>query len=99
MNKNSLDFSISQQILHHEKAIRSLDTLGSLILTGSLDKTCAFFDKDKDGKYNFIHESKLQDDYLYKVLTLKNKTGFLTAAKDKRIILIDCLGNPLKKLI
>ena len=51
MSKNSLDFCISQQIIHHNKAIRSLDTLGSLVLTGSLDKTCAFFDKDKDGKY------------------------------------------------
>lgn len=95
----SVEFNLCQEIHHHEKVLRSIDsTVTNLVLTGSLDKTCAFFEK-KNGKYEFSKESKLHDDFVYKVYALKTKDGFLTGSKDCRVILMDNTGNPLAEFV
>ena len=91
--KPNLEFQISQQIQHHTQCLRTLDsTKGSTVITGAYDRTCGFFMKE-NGKYFFVNDSKLHTDFIYKVLTLKNQKGYLTASKDRTIIQIDNDGN------
>lgn len=97
VNQELSEFNICQEVFHHDKTLRTIDsTENSLVLTGSLDKTCAFFIKEND-KYSFLKESLLHDDFVYKVFRMNDKKSFLTAGKDMRIIMMDNDGNPLKE--
>ena len=70
-----------------------------LVVTGSFDKTCAFFQCDSTGKYTFLKDTNYHDDYIYTVKSDVLDHGFFSGGKDKRIIYMDNEGNPLGEFI
>lgn len=100
-NESSLlEFNLCQQLSHHAKSIRSVTSTGDFVLTGSLDLSCGLFHRDSEkANYNVLGDCKLHDQYVFKVLALKSKDGFLTASKDRKIIQIDLIGNPVREYL
>lgn len=98
------EYELSDQIFHHEKAVRSITFSSNnninTLLSCSLDKSCSFFSKtDLEKNFSFTKKSNLHDEYAFKVHSLLNNKGFLTAGKDKRIIQMDNEGNPIQEFI
>lgn len=83
-----IGYNITQQIEHHKNSLRTIDCNESLVITGSLDKTCGIFLK-QDGKYSFVHTLDNHSDFVYKVIFLSNSLGMLSCGKDRRIIQYD----------
>ena len=95
MDSNVL-YNLSSTYQHHKDTLRSVAcNSNGLIVTGSFDKTCSFFQSTLDGTYTFLKDTKYHDDYIYVVRPEIQSKGFFTGSKDKRIILMDNEGNPL----
>ena len=94
-NQNII-YNLSMSIQHHKDTLRTIACNNNgLVLTGSFDKSCAFYQCDSNGTYNFIKDTRYHDDYIYTVKSDVLDQGFFTGGKDKRIIYMDNEGNPL----
>ena len=96
MESFSNSYILSSSHQHHKDTLRTVacNSYG-LILTGSFDKTCSFFQSTSDGKYEFIKDTKYHDDYIYITRPDILSRGFFSGSKDKRIIYMDNEGNPV----
>ena len=92
----NLMYNLSMPIQHHKDTLRTVACNNNgLVVTGSFDKTCAFYQSDGTGKYNFLKDTFYHDDYIYTVRPDALDRGFFSGGKDKRIIYMDNEGNPL----
>ena len=83
-------------IQHHKDTLRTVACNNNgLVVTGSFDKTCAFYQCDSKGNYNFLKDTHYHDDFIYTVRPDVLNHGFFSGGKDKRIIYMDNEGNPL----
>ena len=74
-------------IQHHKDTLRTVTCNSQgLVLTGSFDKTCAFYQCNQKGEYNFIKDTFYHDDFIYTVKSDVLDRGFFSGGKDKRII-------------
>ena len=94
---SSTIYNLSIPIQHHKDTLRTVTcNENGLVLSGSFDKTCSFFQyEDSNGSYNFVKDTFFHDDFVYTVKADVLNRGFLTGGKDKRIIYMDNEGNPL----
>lgn len=89
-------YNLCMPIQHHKDTLRTVSCNSKgLVLTGSFDKTCAFYQCNEKGDYTFLKDTFYHDDYIYTVKTDVLDTGFFSGGKDKRIIYMDNEGNPL----
>ena len=89
-------YNLSMPIQHHKDTLRTVACNNNgLVVTGSFDKTCAFYQCDSTGKYTFLKDTNYHDDYIYTVKSDVLDHGFFSGGKDKRIIYMDNEGNPL----
>ena len=94
-NQNII-YNLSIPIQHHKDTLRTVSCNNNgLVVTGSFDKTCAFYQCDSNGNYTFLKDTHYHDDYIYIVRTDVLDHGFFSGGKDKRIIYMDNEGNPL----
>ena len=94
-NQNVI-YNLSIPIQHHKDTLRTVSCNNKgLVVTGSFDKTCAFYQCDSNGDYKFLKDTKYHDDYIYIVRSDVLDHGFFSGGKDKRIIYMDNEGNPL----
>lgn len=101
MQKDSDIYNLSQSLFHHKNILRTI-TMNSkgLVVTGSFDKTCAFFGRrEETGPYEFLKETKYHDDYVYVVRADIKDRGFFSGSKDAKVIFMDNEGNPLGEYI
>lgn len=87
------NFHLSQALKPHAGAVRALDAAYGWAITGSIDKTCKIFQK-VDGRYILQNEIDLFEDYIFATLVRGFGKGFIVAAKNSKIFLLDLLGNP-----
>jgi len=94
---NSDIYNLSSSIYHHKNILRTIACNGTgVVVTGSFDKTCAFFSwSEGDGGYIHLRDTNYHDDYVYVVRSEINNNGFFSGSKDRKIILMDNTGNPL----
>ena len=93
-------YNLSMPIQHHKDTLRTVACNNNgLVVTGSFDKTCAFYQCDSTGKYTFLKDTNYHDDYIYTVKSDVLDHGFFSGGKDKRIIYMDNEGNPLGEFI
>ena len=94
-NQNII-YNLSIPIQHHKDALRSVTCNNNgLVVTGSFDKTCAFYQSDSKGEYTFLKDTHYHDSFIYTVRTDVLDHGFFSGGKDKRIVYMDNEGNPL----
>ena len=94
-NQNII-YNLCMPIQHHKDTLRTVTCNSQgLVLTGSFDKTCAFYQCNQKGEYNFIKDTFYHDDFIYTVKSDVLNRGFFSGGKDKRIIYMDNEGNPL----
>ena len=94
-NQNII-YNLCMPIQHHKDTLRTVTCNSKgLVLTGSFDKTCAFYQCDEKGNYSFIKDTFYHDDYIYVVKSDILDRGFFSGSKDKRIVYMDNEGNPL----
>ena len=94
-NQNII-YNLSIPIQHHKDTLRTVACNNNgLVVTGSFDKTCAFYQCDSKGNYTFLKDTYYHDDYIYIVRSDVLDHGFFSGGKDKRIIYMDNEGNPL----
>ena len=94
-NQNII-YNLCMPIQHHKDTLRTVTCNSQgLVLTGSFDKTCAFYQCNQKGEYNFIKDTFYHDDFIYTVKSDVLDRGFFSGGKDKRIIYMDNEGNPL----
>ena len=93
---SKLIYNLSQSIAHHKDTLRTIACNNKgLLVTGSFDKNCSFFQSNEDGNYEFLKDTNYHEDYIYTVIPDCLDRGFLSGSKDKRIIYMDNTGNPL----
>ena len=96
IDNQSIIYNLSMPIQHHKDTLRTVACNNNgLVVTGSFDKTCAFYQCDSTGKYTFLKDTNYHDDYIYTVKSDVLDHGFFSGGKDKRIIYMDNEGNPL----
>jgi len=94
-NQNII-YNLVMPIQHHKDTLRTVACNSKgLVVTGSFDKTCAFYQCDEKGSYSFLKDTFYHDDYIYVVKSDALDQGFFSGSKDKRIIYMDNEGNPL----
>ena len=95
-SKNNIIYNLCMPIQHHKDTLRTVAcNSNGLVVTGSFDKTCAFYQCDEKGSYSFIKDTFYHDDYIYTVKADVLDRGFFSGSKDKRIVYMDNEGNPL----
>ena len=93
-------YNLSSSLNHHQNIVRTVACNSQgLVCTGSFDKKCSFFQSESNGVYTFIKDTNYHDDYIYVVKSDVKDRGFLSGSKDKRIVYMDNLGNPLGEYI
>jgi phospholipase A-2-activating protein len=91
-------YNLTHSVEHHKNSLRSVTSNGTIAVTGSYDKTCAFFRKES-GYYTLFKDTSYHTDYVYVVRPAVNNIGFFSGAKDARVILMDNEGNPISEFI
>ena len=100
IDNQSIIYNLIMPIQHHKDTLRTVACNNNgLVVTGSFDKTCAFYQCDSTGKYTFLKDTNYHDDYIYTVKSDVLDHGFFSGGKDKRIIYMDNEGNPLGEFI
>ena len=95
LNQNII-YNLCMPIQHHKDTLRTVACNNNgLVVTGSFDRTCAFYQCDSKGNYNFLKDTHYHDDFIYIVRPDVLNHGFFSGGKDKRIIYMDNEGNPL----
>ena len=95
LNQNII-YNLCMPIQHHKDTLRIVACNNNgLVVTGSFDRTCAFYQCDSKGNYNFLKDTHYHDDFIYIVRPDVLNHGFFSGGKDKRIIYMDNEGNPL----
>ncbi len=95
-SNQNIVYNLSMSIQHHKDTLRTLSCNNKgLLVTGSFDKSCAFYQCDSSGTYTFLKDTTYHDDYIYTVKSDVLDRGFFSGGKDKRIIYMDNEGNPL----
>ena len=95
-SNQNIVYNLSMSIQHHKDTLRTLSCNNKgLLVTGSFDKSCAFYQCDSSGTYTFLKDTSYHDDYIYTVKSDVLDRGFFSGGKDKRIIYMDNEGNPL----
>ena len=95
-SNQNIVYNLCMPIQHHKDTLRTVACNNNgLVVTGSFDKTCAFYQSDSSGKYTFLKDTFYHDDYIYTVRSDALNKGFFSGGKDKRIIYMDNEGNPL----
>ena len=95
-SNQNIVYNLSMSIQHHKDTLRTLSCNNKgLLVTGSFDKSCAFYQCDSTGTYTFLKDTRYHDDYIYTVKSDVLDRGFFSGGKDKRIIYMDNEGNPL----
>lgn len=93
-------FNLTQSVHHHQNILRTItNNAYNTVVSGSFDKTCAFFTKDKTNLYSFIKDTHYHDDYIYCVRNDVLNRGFFSGSKDAKIIFMDNEGNPLSEFM
>lgn len=94
-------YNLSQQILHHKNILRTIACNNKgIVVTGSFDKSCAFFYRtEENGPYVHLRDTNYHDDYVYVVRPEILDRGFFSGSKDAKIIFMDNEGNPLGEFI
>ena len=94
--KKNIIYNLCMPIQHHKDTLRTVAcNSNGLVVTGSFDKTCAFYQCDEKGSYTFVKDTFYHDDYIYTVKADVLDRGFFSGSKDKRIVFMDNEGNPL----
>ena len=104
------EYSFAQTLAVHSGAVRSLGALrqGNLLMSGSIDFSNKMYSLNmSSGKYEFQKEVLIHEGFVMDICPLVAGTGFLSAGKDSRIVLIESLPivrfqfpaktHPLKK--
>jgi phospholipase A-2-activating protein len=102
MNTDISDiYNLSQSVYHHKNILRTVACNSKgVVVTGSFDKTCAFFARtDENGPYIHLKSTNYHDDYIYIVRPELIDRGFFSGSKDAKIIFMDNEGNPLGEYI
>ena len=94
-------YNLSQSIQHHKNILRTVACNNKgIVVSGSFDKTCAFFMKtEENGPYVHMKSTNYHDDYIYIVRPELRDMGFFSGSKDAKIIFMDNEGNPLGEYI
>ena len=83
-NQNII-YNLVMPIQHHKDTLRTVACNSKgLVVTGSFDKTCAFYQCDEKGSYSFLKDTFYHDDYIYVVKSDALDQGFFSGSKDKR---------------
>jgi phospholipase A-2-activating protein len=100
-NMNDDLFKLSYEVYHHTKAIRTLSVnKRGILVTGSIDGTCAIFEKkEPEFHYTLLNSTKLHTDGVYIVRSSIDDNFFFTGGKDAIVNMMDNQGNPLKEFI
>jgi phospholipase A-2-activating protein len=97
MDKNALDiYNLSHSIEHHKNIVRAVSSNGTIAVTGSFDKTCAYLRRE-GGIYSVYKDTSYHTDYVYVVRPALGGLGFFSGGKDARVILMDNEGNPISE--
>ncbi|MCQ2820469.1 MAG: WD repeat PLAP family protein [archaeon] len=96
-----MEYNLSASITHHKGNLRTVCCNGNgLVLTGSFDKTCAFFNYvPEQNTYVFRNSTEYHNDYIYCVRSSVDNRGFFSGSKDKQIIFMDNEGNPMAEFL
>jgi phospholipase A-2-activating protein len=98
-------YRLSYQNNHHVKALRSVCVnRKGILVTGSLDGTCAIFKdlpstESSFNKYSLIQSTHHHKDSVYVVRSSVDDNFFFSGGKDALINMMDCNGNLLKDFI
>lgn len=95
-------FKLSYQVNHHTKALRSIAiNKKGILVTGSLDGTCAIFEKKEENLFHYTHvkNTQLHRDSVYIVRNSIDDNFFFSGGKDTIINMMDIQGNPLKEFV
>jgi phospholipase A-2-activating protein len=96
MDKELDIYNLTHSVYHHKNILRAIASNGTIAVTGSFDKTCAFL-KRENGFYVVYKDTAYHTDYIYTVRPAINNLGFFSGAKDARIMLMDNEGNPISE--
>ena len=95
LNQNII-YNLCMPIQHHKDTLRTVACNNNgLVVTGSFDRTCAFYQCDSKGNYNYLKDTHYHDDFIYIGRPDVLNHGFFSGGNDKRIIYMDNEGNPL----
>lgn len=82
----------------HTGAVRSLAVQNSadMLMSGSIDFSNKMYTFNRQiGKYEFIKEVLHHEGFVMNIIPAMNGTGFYSAGKDQRVVMIDLEGNPV----
>ena len=91
------EYAFSQTLACHSGAVRSLafQRGADMLMSGSIDFSNKMYTLNRaTGKYEFTKEVLHHEGFVMNIIPNIAGTGFLSAGKDQRIVLIDVEGNP-----
>ena len=92
------EYAFSQTLAVHTGAVRSLAVQNSadMLMSGSIDFSNKIYTMNRQsGKYDFTKEVMHHEGFVMNIIPAMNGTGFYSAGKDQRIVLIDLEGSPV----
>ena len=92
------EYAFSQTLAVHTGAVRSLAVQKSadMLMSGSIDFSNKMYTLNRQtGKYEFTKEVLHHEGFVMNIIPAMNGTGFYSAGKDQRVVLIDLEGSPV----
>lgn len=89
------EFKFAQFMEVHTGSVRSLATQGDILMSGSIDMTNKLYMREASGQYQFTREMAYHEGFVMNLCATVDGTGFFSAGRDNKIILIDLEGNPI----
>lgn len=85
----------------HEGSVRSLATQANsdTLMSGSIDKSCKFFQLNDHGKYEFKSSVQYHEGFVVSTAPMVSGLGFFSGGRDNKIMMMDLVGNPMRELI
>ena len=94
------EYKFMQTLDFHSGTVRSLCVVDNILMSGSIDMTNKTYNLNQAiGKYNFGKELKYHDGHVLDICPQIGGTGFFSAGRDKKMILIDTEGSPVMEFI
>ena len=88
-------YKFEQTIDIHSGTVRTVAVQGDMLMSGSIDMSNKVFNLNNAiGKYNFAKEVKYHEGHVLDICPQVGGTGFFSAGRDGKVILIDADGNP-----
>lgn len=85
-------FTLSQSTQLHTGAVRTIDTFGDLMVTGSLDSSIYLYSKTA-GPYEVIQSFEYHDNYVYCAKFTSDGTRIVSGGKDCKALVVNLEGE------